>query len=389
VDEGPGGRAGTDGRRLRILLVIKGLGHGGAERLLMETVAAGDHDAFHYEVAYVLASADGLADAIAAGGTPVHGLGATRSADVRWLARLRSLVRAGDFDVVHFHLPYTAALGRLAVGTLGRRERPAVVYTEHSLWNKAAVVTKGINRLGVARDESLIVVSQAAHDALPDSLRGRARVIVHGVGRTEADALTARRDEVRGQVRAELGVPDGDLLLLSVANLRPEKGHDVLLEASRILVDRGVPVRVAAVGGGPIEEEVRARHRVLDLGDHVLLLGQRDDVLRLMAGSDVFVLASRQEGLPVTLMEATSVGMPIVATAVGGVPQVVTDGVDGLIVPPGDPVALADALERVVSDPGLRARLGSAAKVKSAMFDVTAASREIEGIYLRLADDRR
>jgi len=108
-----------------------------------------------------------------------------------------------------------------------------------------------------------------------------------------------------------------------------------------------------------------------------------------MAGSDVFVLASRQEGLPVTLMEATSVGMPIVATAVGGVPQVVTDGVDGLIVPPGDPVALADALERVVSDPGLRARLGSAAKVKSAMFDVTAASREIEGIYLRLADDRR
>jgi len=167
---GAGWSGGTDGRRLRILLVIKGLGHGGAERLLMETVAAGDHDAFttrsptcwHPPTVWPMHRRGRHAGARAGGDTERR---------CPWLARLRSLVRAGDFDVVHFHLPYTAALGRLAVGTLGRRERPAVVYTEHSLWNKAAVVTKGINRLGVARDESLIVVSQAAHDALPDSLR--------------------------------------------------------------------------------------------------------------------------------------------------------------------------------------------------------------------------
>ena len=140
-------------------------------------------------------------------------------------------------------------------------------------------------------------------------------------------------------------------------------------------------MRIAAVGTGPLEDEVRTQHQALDLGDHVQLLGQRGDVPRLLAGSDVFVLASHQEGLPVSLMEATSMGMPIVATAVGGVPQVITDDVDGLIVRPGDPVRLADALERVVADPELRLRLGQGAKAKSAMFDVAASSRQIEEIY--------
>jgi glycosyltransferase involved in cell wall biosynthesis len=87
-------------------------------------------------------------------------------------------------------------------------------------------------------------------------------------------------------------------------------------------------------------------------------------------------------------MEATSMGMPIVATSVGGVPQVVTDGVEGLIVPPGDPQRLADAVQRLVTDPELRERLGRASRQKSAMFDVTGASREIEGIYRDITADR-
>jgi len=389
VDQGPDGDAVSDPRRLRILLVIKALSFGGAERLLMETVAAGDRDGFDYEVAYVLAASDGLVDAIRTDGTPVHALGASRSADLTWLVRLRSLVIAGRFDVVHFHLPYTAALGRLAVATVPRAGRPAVVYTEHSLWNRAAVITKGINRAGVGRDQALIVVSQAAHDALPSALRGRARVIVHGVSRSRADELAADRDRIRAEVRAELGVPDGELLVLTVAIIRPEKGYDVLLDATRILAERDVPVRVAAVGSGPMEDEVRARHRALGLGDRLQLLGQRHDVLRLMAAADIYVLASHQEGMPVTLMEATSMGLPIVATSVGGVPQVITDGVEGLIVPPGDPEQLANALQQVVADPSLRQRLGRAAREKSAMFDVAQASRQIEEIYREITDDRR
>jgi glycosyltransferase involved in cell wall biosynthesis len=372
-------------RRIRVLVAIKCLGFGGAERLVVDMVANGDTRAFAYEVAYVLEAEDALVPALAATGTPVHALGARGNGDLRWMARLRTLLLTGHFDVVHFHLPYTAALGRLVVASLPRAVRPPVVYTEHSLWNRMAIVVKAINRAGIGLDRSLVVVSQAAHDALPAALKDRARVIVLGVDLSRSEALAARRTEIRAAVRDELGVPEGDTLVLTVANLRPEKAYDVLLEAARLVEGRALPIRFAAVGRGPLEDELHRRHRALGLDGRFTFLGQRDDVLRLLVGSDVFVLASRQEGLPVVLMEATSVGMPIVATAVGGVPQVLTDGTDGLVVPPDDPPALAAAVERLAADPGLRERLGHAAHERSAMFDVAGACRQIEEIYRTLA----
>ncbi len=368
--------------------MIKCLGFGGAERLVVDSVVAGDTEAFEYEVAYVMDAEDALVPAITATGTPVHPLGGGHNGDLCWTGRLRALLRRGHYDVVHFHLPYTASVGRLVVASLPTAERPAVVYTEHSLWNKMAVVVKGLNRATIGLDRSLIVVSDAAHDALPRSLRTRAQVIVHGVDLSRSDALITRRNEIRNEVRAELGTPDGNLLLLTVANLRPEKGYDVLLDAARLLLDRQLPVQVVAVGRGPLEDELRRRHQELGLGDTFVFLGPRDDVLRLLVGADAFVLASHQEGLPVVLMEATSIGLPIVATAVGGVPQVLTDGVDGLVVDPGRPDRLADALQRVVEHPGLRTKLGAGAKARSAMFDVTTASHQIEDIYRSVAGTR-
>ncbi len=364
-----------------MLVVIKCLGYGGAERLLVDTVGRRNRGAFDYEVAYVLASENALVPALEAEGSPVHALGAMHNGDLRWMGALRRLLLRGAYDVVHFHLPYTAALGRLVVLSLSRKRRPTIVYTEHSLWNKMAVAIRALNRAGIGLDKALIVVSQSAHDALPSALKRRARVVVHGVDLSEADSLVARRDELRRELRARLGVREGEVLVVTVANLRPEKSYDVLLDAARRVVDRGLPVRFAAVGWGPMERELTARHRALELADRFIFLGQRDDVLRLLAGSDVFVLSSRQEGLPVALMEATSVGLPVVATAVGGVPQVLADGSSAMIVPPGRPDALAGALGRVASDAELRARLGRAAKARSAMFDVGAATREIEQIY--------
>jgi glycosyltransferase involved in cell wall biosynthesis len=171
---------------------------------------------------------------------------------------------------------------------------------------------------------------------------------------------------------------------LTVANLRPEKGYDVLLDATRAISDSGLPVRVAAVGRGPLRSVLQARHRELALGDHFQFLGQRDDVLELLAGADAFVLASRHEGLPVALMEATSVGLPIVAPCIGGVPEMLEDEIDAILVPPGDAHLLADAMKRMASDPQLRERLGSRARLKSSSFDISAANRAVGDIYLQV-----
>jgi glycosyltransferase involved in cell wall biosynthesis len=389
VDHGDTGAGPGASPRLRILLVIKCLGLGGAERLLVDTVTSGDAAHFEYEVAWILEAERALVPDLEQRGTPVHPLGATGNTDMRWMGRLRRLLVAGRYDVVHFHLPHTAALGRLVVASLPRSLRPAIVYTEHSLWNKMAVLVRVVNRAGIGLDQSLIVVSEAAHEALPRSLRPKARVIVHGVDLSAADAMVTRRAQIRAEVRGELDVADGDLLVLTVANLRPEKGYDTLLDAARIVIDQGLPVRFVSVGRGSQEEEMEERRRALGLGDRFTFLGMRLDVLRLLVAADLFVLPSRQEGLPVVLMEATSVGLPIVATAVGGVPQVLTDGVDGLVVRPDAPPDLARAIVRMAEDPALRDRLGRGAKERSSMFDVAEASRQIEAIYVEVAGSTR
>ncbi len=371
-----------------MLLVIKCLGYGGAERLLVDMVAAGDRERFHYEVAYVLRDQDALVPAVVAAGTPVHALGAAQNADLRWMGALRQLLVRGSYDVVHFHLPYAAALGQPVVASLPRSNRPGVVYTEHSLWDRARFVNRALLRATMIRGERLVTVSQASYDALPATLRRRATIVVHGVDLSRSDSLIARRAELRDGVRSELGVGDDELLFMAVANLRPEKGYDVLLAAARSIADNGLPIRIAAVGRGPLDTTLHARHLDLALGDQFQFLGQRDDVLELLAGADAFVLASLHEGLPVALMEATSVGLPIVASSVGGVPQILQDEVDALLVPPGDPGSLVDAMKRLAADPELRSRLGRQAKLRSSIFDIAEASQAVGDIYLQVARAR-
>jgi glycosyltransferase involved in cell wall biosynthesis len=370
---------------LRVLQVIKSLGRGGAERLVVDLVAGGDHRAVTHEVAYVLETEDDLVADLVAHGVPVRSLGAAHNGDLAWTVALRRVLVDRRFDVVHFHLPYAAALGQLVVASLPRRHRPGVLYTEHSLWDRARPELRSLIRLSLRPGEQIVAVSQAAYDALPPVLRARARVVVHGIDIAPLADLASRRPAIRTEVRRELGVGPDEVLAVIVANLRPEKGHHVLLDAARILAERRVPVRIVSAGGGPLLDELEARRRALGLGERVAFLGGRRDATRLMAGSDIFVLASLQEGLPVTLMEATCIGLPIVATAIGGVPEVLTDGVDGLVVPPGDAPSLADALERVATDAALRQRLAAAIGAQAGRFDIAVARAQLDALYREVA----
>jgi glycosyltransferase involved in cell wall biosynthesis len=271
---------------------------------------------------------------------------------------------------------------------LPRDSRPRLLYTEHSDWSWVAAPVRWLNRATIGYDDALIVVSDSVRDALPRSLQRRARVIVHGVDVSQSADLVARRSQLREEVRSELGVPDDCALVLTVANLRQEKGYDVLLSTAKIVSDRGVAAWFVAVGYGPLADALVSVKSDLALGDRFNFVGRRDDVLRLMVAADMFVLPSHLEGLPVTLMEATSVGAAVVATSVGEVPRIITNGVDGLVVPPGDPEALADAIDRLVKDPAMRARLGEAAMALSERFDGARATRQIEAIYRQVLDAR-
>jgi glycosyltransferase involved in cell wall biosynthesis len=190
------------------------------------------------------------------------------------------------------------------------------------------------------------------------------------------------------------GGPPGarTLRIACVASFEEVKGHRFLIHACRLLADRGVDVHLDLAGGGPLRREVERLITELGLEERVTLHGAvaRPDVVRILATADVAVLASnptrsgKREGIPVALMEAMMSGLPVVASALSGIPELVEDERTGFLVPPGDPLALADRLERLVGVPELRRRLGAAGRAKVATeFDIHEGARLLLGEITR------
>lgn len=381
--------AGTSGQRerIRVLWVAKGLGPGGMERLLVHHARFGDRQRFDYRVAYLVESRNSLVPELEALDVPAERLEGSLATAPTLVRSLRRVVRRHAIDVVHVHSPAVAAVARPALRSM--RARPRLVYTEHSTWAMYRTPTLLANALTYPLDDHQFAVSDDAMASVPRPLRSGMEVLTHGV---DVDGLQAMASSSRRSVRHELGIDDDQLVVVSVANLREEKGIDVLLDAARAFTSEHPEVVVLSVGQGPMEDAMKARHRELGLGDRFRFLGYRDDVPRVLGASDVFCLSSHSEGLPVALMEATVMGLPVVATAVGGVAADVEHGVDGLLAPPGDPAALAAAIGSVAGDAELRSRLGAARARRAVDFDGRVAVRRQEEVYSALSgvsvDDR-
>jgi glycosyltransferase involved in cell wall biosynthesis/predicted N-acetyltransferase YhbS len=351
---------------VRVLWVIKGLGPGGAEHLLTETAGTIDPARAEVTCAYVLPSKDHLVEGLERAGVRTVCVGPTAQGgrDIRWPFRLARLVRSGDWDVVHMHSPLPASVARVAAWSV-RGSRPQVLTTEHNAWGTFQWGTRLLNRLTIRRDRTVFAVSDEVLESIKGSTRKRAVTLRHGIDIGKAAAFARDRDEVR----AELGIRPDEIVIGIVANFRPQKDYPSLVRAARLLLDSGTAARWVVVGQGPLEAEIRSLAATSGLTDAMLFTGFRPDAKRVMSGFDVFTLSSVFEGLPVALMEACALGLPVAATAVGGVAESLRDGVDALLVPPGDPAALADAWRRLVDDPVLRSQFAAAAQSKATEFD--------------------
>lgn len=362
--------------RTRVLWLTKGLGPGGAERLLLSFAEHADHERFDLHAAYLLPWKDHLVGDLEGAGVTTHCLRGARPWDPRWLWRLRRLVRSLEVDVVHHHSPLVAAQARLVLRTLPRARRPRSITTEHNVWSSHQRATRRLNAATIGLDDHVFAVSEQVRDSMSPRIRDRVEVLIHGV---DVEGIAARRVE-RAAARAAHGLGDDDLVVVSVANLRANKDHPTMLRAARRLVDDGVPVTFLAVGQGPLESELRAMHDELDLGDRYRFLGYQPDPVAVLAAGDAFCLSSRYEGLPIALLEALALGLPVVVTSVGGVPAVVTDGVEGRLVEPGDPDALADAIA-TLADAGVRGRWAAGAASRGAAFGIRHAVERQQEVY--------
>jgi glycosyltransferase involved in cell wall biosynthesis len=188
----------------------------------------------------------------------------------------------------------------------------------------------------------------------------------------------------RGQVRPSLHIPPHDPVVVSIGNLRKIKDQETLLKAARILQDQGCHFHLLLVGEG--QRRQRLEQLCADLGvARLQFLGRRTDVSAILADADIKVLSSRSEGLPAAIMEAMAAGLPVVATAVGGIPELVQAGLTGLLVPPDDPSALANSLATLLANPTLRHQYGRAGQQRiQTHFSLTDKVGELERTYQHL-----
>ena len=342
-------------RPLRLLFVVGNFVAGGAERHLLELWSRIDRDRFQVEIACLRREGQFL-PAVEALGWPLHDLHVGGRlygpAGLAGLARLMRIVQRGRPDVIHGYLFGPNLLAVLAGRALGV---PVVAAAKRNVDAFETPRQAAVQRFVHRHATHVTAVSEAVAETVTAMGVPRERVTVIPNG------VDLARFGVSGD-RAALGAEDGTPLIGSVGCLAPRKDYATLLEALAILAERGVAYRAALVGEGPeraaLEQQLGAR----GLTGRVRLLGERDDVERLLPAMDVFVLSSREEGIPNALLEAMAAGRPSVATAVGGTPEVMRDGETGWLVPPASPRALAGALEEAIGNPTEARRRGEAAR---------------------------
>jgi glycosyltransferase involved in cell wall biosynthesis len=352
---------------MKILCIIDRLcAPGGAERQLVtltRALTARGHDC---TIAALFAGSD-LARDLPEWGIRFHELGVRFQRDFAGAAaRVARVVRTGGFDVVQAHLLTSCIASGLSRVLAGGPPRVAVlhnldyeIYPARNLRQKAL---RRLHRFALRRlTDGVVAVSEsvARHYRTEMGIR-RITAIPNSivVGGPPESYL-----EGRESLRRDLGVGEGTALLAYSARMVKQKRHVLLLRALEILRSRGIAPKLLLVGSGPLEPEIRSAARSAGLESQVIMTGNLayEDALRHTAAADLFVSPSSQEGFPLAPAEAMALGVPVIATAVGGVPELIEDGVSGLLTPPDGPEPLADAVGRALADRVLRQQLRRAA----------------------------
>ncbi len=367
---------------LRISFLIDSLNHGGAERVLVETAsqfAARGHDV----------AVDVFSDRIdpsnrsqlESSSVSVRTFGARRMLDPSGWRRLLARDRAEPVDVIHTQLQASDVVGTV----IGRRVGIPTVSTQHVFF-----VSSDRRSNARVRLQHRVIRSWSAR-TIAVSEAGRADLVAnHGYDADDVEliyngvdlAADPRSPGRRSVARRRIGVPEEVQVIMACSVLREEKGIQHLLKAMSRLVERRCGVALVVLGSGPFEAPLRAMTEKLGLTDVVTFMGHRSDVADLLPAADVFCHPTLLDVLPTVIIEAMAASLPVVASRTGGIPELVENGVSGLLVEPGAPEPLRAALERLLSDPALAERFGIAGRQRvHQSFERTMHVDRLETLY--------
>jgi glycosyltransferase involved in cell wall biosynthesis len=367
-----------DSRRIKVLHLLATMPVGGAEDLVAAVVKGLDPERF--EAAAACIGAPGLVgEELSSAGYPVASLGLDLKRTPAWrlVAAVRRLLKEARPDILHTHLYHPNLYGRLAALGLGL----PVVATVHNSYTRVKFHRRVWNFfLGFATDRILAVSPRVwqdirKFDGVPAS---RLLLLPNGISLQELYTPLSREE-----ARDRLGV--SGLVIGTMGRLEEQKGHAYLLAALPKLLREIADLLVLIAGEGRQRETLWRQARDLGVAPRVRFLGTRRDVPEIQRALDIFVQPSLWEGLPLALLKAMGSGLPVVTTRVSGCQEVVVDGVNGRLVAPGDPEALARAILELYHHPEERRRLGDAARRTVAeQFSSEVMLKRLEGLYLEL-----
>lgn len=308
-------------------------------------------------------------------GIPVDYLGRGKYS-LLTLSDVLGLIRRDGISLVHCHGYNAANVGRLA----GRRAGIPVIVHEHAILKVqphqfvADFLLRGLATAGVAVSEA-VKQFMIRGRSVP---AGRIRVVHNG---TCLDRFRTVAPEAVRAARTRLGIPDGARVIGTVTRLHEEKGNQHLLSAMPLVLRACPDAMLVVAGDGPLAEPLRRQADALAIRERVVFAGFISDVPDVMAGFDVKVIPSIQEGFSFVAVEAMAAGRPIVASRTGGLAEIVIDGENGLLVEPGDAAGLGAAIVRVLSDAALAQRLAAAGRIAAESYTIERYASRIAGLY--------
>jgi sugar transferase (PEP-CTERM/EpsH1 system associated) len=364
--------------QIAILYLITELDTGGAQTALQRLLAGLDRARFSPTVACFYNGDSAVAQRIRALGVPVIDLGMTAKWRLDAFVRLYCLLHRQRPTILHTWMFHANLPGRV----LGRLAGVPIVISSETTMGQEGWLRCWFNWITSPLPDRVVCVSERVAEFAARTIGippAKLVVIPNGV------PLEDFQPGDRSRARVELGIPLRAVVAGTVGRLQPVKGTSYLLEAWALLASDHPDAILLLVGGGPQQAALERMSRRLGISERVRFLGDRADVPDLLRGMDVFALPSVWEGMPNAVLEAMAVGLPVVATAVGGTPEVVVDGVTGLLVPSGDSDALAQSIARLLCDPDLRYKMGQAGRERVVNhFSVERTVEQTERLYEQL-----
>jgi glycosyltransferase involved in cell wall biosynthesis len=370
-------------KKIKVIQIVPMLGPGGAERVAVDIVRRLDPRRFEVAVISIWHRLECDLDHLLEDcGVRVEYLGKERGFDSRTYRRLHRVLRDFRPDVVHTHLHVL----RYALPSLLLLNRMSSLHTVHNLAEREVEPrARCIQRYALNHGIVPVAVSEEVADSLM-RLYGiqNCRVIPNGVPTDDYSHPKIARKEWRAQE----GFRDDQILFVCVARFAPQKNHALLLEAFAQGPASDPTAHLVLVGEGALREQLEEQAKKLDLAHRIHFLGLRTDIPEVLGAMDVFVLSSDWEGNPLSVMEAMAAGLPIVSTAVGGVPDLFAGGSEGFLVSPGDVRGVSGSMTFLLRDRETRRSMGKAAARRAREnFDILGMVGSYEELYENLAND--